>query len=166
MKDDDEKISHRELKHRLRYNPKTGVFVWRNPKGVKKKRGDRAGSLHRQTGYLIIGVNYVRYYAHILAWFYVNGEWPQHEIDHRDGDPCNNAISNLRDVPHKKNIRNSKKWSHNTSGTTGVRFDKRWKKWVAYIGHKRLGLFEIKEDAVKARLAAEKKLRYSPRHGK
>lgn len=54
---------------------------------------------------------------------------------------------------------NRKVSSNNTSGTTGVAFDKRKNKWIAYIGynknHKNLGTFVNKEDAIMARKIAE-----------
>ena len=49
--------------------------------------------------------------------------------------------------------------SNNTSGTTGVHFDPKLGKWVAYISYKKkrhyLGLFMDKDDAIKARERAE-----------
>lgn len=49
----------------------------------------------------------------------------------------------------------------NTSGTTGVYFNKREQKWLAKIGFKReiyfLGYFKEKEDAIAARKEAEEK---------
>jgi len=51
--------------------------------------------------------------------------------------------------------------SANTSGITGVRFDKSRGKWVAQLEFQKkniyLGRFDEKEDAIKARKAAEKK---------
>lgn len=162
------KLTQKQLKHYLSYDPKTGVFRWKNPRGKKCKAGDVAGSYNANLGYLEIGLNYHVYLGHYLAWMYVHGEWPEptKEVDHKDGNTSNNAIKNLRVVTHKKNIRNSKKWSHNTSGVTGVHFGKTWNKWVAHIGKTRLGLFATKEEAVAVRLAAEKELNYSKRHGK
>lgn len=50
----------------------------------------------------------------------------------------------------------------NTSGHTGVYFDKRSKKWQAYINYRKkrhyLGSFEEKEDAICARKEGEAKL--------
>lgn len=50
----------------------------------------------------------------------------------------------------------------NTSGVTGVTFNKREGLWVAYIGFKKeryyLGYFKNKEDAIKAREEAEEKI--------
>ena len=52
--------------------------------------------------------------------------------------------------------------SNNSSGHTGVYFDKRTEKWQAYINFQKkryhLGLFKNKEQAIRARKSAEKKL--------
>ena len=52
--------------------------------------------------------------------------------------------------------------SNNTSGHTGVGFDKRTGKWNAFINfqkrHYNLGTFKHKSDAVRARMVAEAKL--------
>ena len=44
-----------------------------------------------------------KYQASRLAWKYVYGVDPQHEIDHIDNDRDNNSIINLRDVTHDVN---------------------------------------------------------------
>lgn len=48
---------------------------------------------------------------------------------------------------------------NNTSGVTGVHFDKSRNKWMAYITYNNrrifLGYFNNKEDAIEARIAAE-----------
>lgn len=41
-------------------------------------------------------------------------------IDHKDGNPFNNSIGNLRIVDQRINTQNKKKNSSNTSGVTGV----------------------------------------------
>ncbi|MFX4377260.1 HNH endonuclease, partial [Acinetobacter baumannii] len=41
-----------------------------------------------------------------MAWLYVHGVHPTGQIDHIDGDPLNNRISNLRDVSHAVNQQN------------------------------------------------------------
>ena len=52
--------------------------------------------------------------------------------------------------------------ANNSSGHTGVYFDKRTEKWQAYINFQKkryhLGLFKTKEQAIHARMSAEKKL--------
>lgn len=81
------------------------------------------------------------------------------EVDHIDGNPLNNKKSNLRLCTHDKNMLNHKVCSNNTSGVTGVTFDKQRNKWCAQIVYKNknhhLGRFDLFEDAVLARRNAE-----------
>lgn len=79
-------------------------------------------------------------------------------VDHINHNPLDNRRCNLRICTQFENNKNKKS---NTSGHVGVYFYKQAKKWRAYITYKRkmisLGLFENIEDAIKARLEAEKK---------
>lgn len=59
--------------------------------------------------------------AHRVIWEIVNGPIPKGMvIDHSDGDPFNNTLSNLRVVTQAVNTRNKKLYVTNTSGTAGV----------------------------------------------
>ncbi len=82
------------LREHMAYVPETGTFMWK-VRGPGRTVGKVLGST-MWDGYLTIKVNNVLYYAHRLAWFYVHGEWPDGQVDHIDGTPANNAISNLR----------------------------------------------------------------------
>ena len=69
--------------------------------------------------------------------------------------------NNLRICTNRENVSNrTKLGTNNTSGILGVRFDNRRNKWYADIQYKGkcmfLGYFNIKEDAIKARIDAEK----------
>lgn len=44
--------------------------------------------------------------AHRVVFAFIHGKWPTHEIDHIDRVRTNNRPSNLRDVPHRVNMRN------------------------------------------------------------
>ena len=82
--------------------------------------------------------------------------------DHIDRNELNNQKSNVRPCTIQENARNCSLRSDNTSGVTGVSFDKRYDKWAAYINidknkRKFLGYFSDKQDAISARLQAEKK---------
>ena len=83
------------------------------------------------------------------------------EYDHIDRNPLNNRRYNLREATHQENSRNKNKYRNNTSGVTGVCYDKLIDKWRAYIvidGKSiLLGFFINKDDAIKERLEAEKK---------
>jgi HNH endonuclease len=93
-----------ELKRELRYDANSGVFYW-----ISNKRGLRAGDIAgyvRQDGYWQLCINRTRVLAHRAAWAYVNGMWPDDEIDHIDLDKTNNAIKNLRQASHQENSYN------------------------------------------------------------
>lgn len=81
--------------------------------------------------------------------------------DHINGDRKDNRKCNLRLVTHQQNSYNTKIYSNNTSGYTGVKKSKNKKKWTAYITKDKtyyLGTFETKEEAIMARCNAEEKL--------
>lgn len=81
--------------------------------------------------------------------------------DHIDRNPLNNRRSNLRPVTVEENNRNRSLFQNNTSGITGVSFEPSRNGWRAriYFNNKRheLGVFKDKNDAIRARLAAEAK---------
>lgn len=81
-------------------------------------------------------------------------------IDHIDGNKLNNTISNLRICSNADNLKHRVSLpSNNTSGILGVRFRVERNKWTAEIQANkvvhRLGMFDTKEEAIKARLDAE-----------
>jgi hypothetical protein len=67
-------------------------------------------------------------------------------VDHEDQNKLNNTTDNLRAVSRSLNARNSRQNATNTSGYTGVYFDKRDCKWKAQVKidgkNRHLGLFE------------------------
>lgn len=84
------------------------------------------------------------------------------EIDHADRSRLNNCKNNLRIVPHRINNQNSKlRVNSHRSGFIGVNWNKDKQKWTAtiYRGKRYYqGSYVNKEDAIKARLRAEKEL--------
>lgn len=91
-----------------------------------------------------------------LAQF-ICGNW----MDHVNRNTFDNRKKNLRPCSPHQNSCNKSKQSNNTSGIIGVCFEKDRRKWKASISidkkDKRLGSFDTKEDAIKARLEAEAK---------
>ena len=80
--------------------------------------------------------------------------------DHEDRNALNNRKSNLRKATAQENARNTSRGKNNTSGFIGVSWYKPGNKWRAYIdigdNFKSLGYYFDKNDAVIARLKAEK----------
>lgn len=93
-----------ELKKVLSYDPYTGVFTWRVSLSSRALAGERAGTL-RKDGYVQIRIRGKIYYAHRLAFLYMQGRIPV-EIDHIDRSPSNNRWGNLRPVTHSQNLEN------------------------------------------------------------
>jgi len=147
------------LKRAVSYDPATGLFH-----RVKNSSWARAGDIAGCTtgrGYVEFNVLGRLHRANRLAWLYVHGAWPAGQIDHRDGDKSNNAITNLRDVSNRTNSENRRGPNKNNStGLLGVRLHKASGKYEARIRVdgklKYLGLHNTPEVAHGAYLEAKR----------
>tara|TARA_R110001606_G_scaffold123926_5_gene257224 strand:+ start:704 stop:1204 length:501 start_codon:yes stop_codon:yes gene_type:complete len=163
-------ITKSELDELFLHCHETGNLIRKVRTARRTQVGDIAGSYDKY-GYKQVKVKGKIYRAHRLVWIMIHGSIdPKLSIDHIDGVKDNNRINNLRLVTHQDNHKNIKTPSHNTSGHTGVSWNKAISKWAAYIsiGGKQegLGVFTNKEDAIKVRAAAEIKHNYHPNHGR
>ena len=148
----EELLTQESLKELLIYDTSTGEFVW--TKQIPGRRKRKVGTI-RPDGYVMIHIVGKFYLAHRLAWLYINGEWPEGEIDHIDRNPSNNAFANLRDTTHSENMQNlADALRTNKTGILGVCCHKRSGKFHAQIvingKKKHLGLFTTKEEASSA----------------
>jgi hypothetical protein len=79
-------------------------------------------------------------------------------VDHINNIRTDNRLINLRFATYKENNMNMSMKSNNTSGNTGVCFNKNSQKWCAHIKidgiRKHLGYFENKDEAIEARVKA------------
>ena len=163
-------LTQEQLKELLHYCPETGVWTWASSrKGVRK--GEQAGytMISRGKKYRCIGVMFETHLAHRLAFLYMNGSFPEINVDHEDGNGLNNVWTNLRASTPAQNSMNHLIPRNNTSGVIVVHWYKAYSKWSASITfngrqHK-LGYFANKEDAVAARKKAEAELGFHPNHG-
>lgn len=133
----------------IHYNAVTGIFTWLVDRGGRRRVGTPAGTPDRH-GYICIVIGRRNFKAHRLAWFFVYGKWPDKDIDHIDGHPSNNAISNLREATTSQNLANGRRRSKNKSGFKGVVRTSSGR-WAAHIrSNKRcryLGSFDTPEEA-------------------
>ena len=162
------------LKEVLSYDPDTGVFLRKITVSGNAKAGDEAGWVKRYKDkdleYREIKIKTKVYKAHRLAWLYVTGEWPKGHIDHINGDGLDNRFCNLRDVSNQENSKNSSLSKSNKSGSNGVSWHKDHGKWYARImvngKSKHLGYYDSKDEAIEARLNADKEYGYHENHGR
>lgn len=150
-------ITAEYLRSILSYNSSSGVFVWLVPPwNHPRLAGAIAGC--NSTGYTLIRIDGRKYKAHRLAWLFVYGEWPAKRIDHRDGDPFNNAIANLRLATQAQNCANAARWGGKElpKGVrrSGARFQARISFQKRQIA---LGVFDSIEEAASAYLRAAQK---------
>jgi hypothetical protein len=138
----DKTLTAEQLRAVLNYEPTTGIFRWKHRADVsdqinKKFAGTVAGWISRQeTGHMKITLNGASYFLHRLAWLYQTGAMPAFEIDHIDGNPGNNAWTNLRDVTHRQNSRNTKPRKtilDELPRLKGARFHRTTGRWQASI---------------------------------
>ena len=164
-------LTQDKLKGLLNYNPETGIFTRAVDSGRNNcwKKGSVSGYFDASNGYVKVSLLGKRYYAHRLAWLYVHGKFPENKIDHINHNRTDNRLCNLRTVSNTDNSRNCSKQANNTSGTTGVVWDRDLLKWSARIMVNRkclyLGVFVDIELAKNARKQAEVKYGFHKNHG-
>lgn len=158
------KLTHKILTDALDYDPVTGFFVWKVSPSNRVKIGDRAGVLHRVSGGRYLSINTEKMMAHRVAWFYVNGRWPNTDVRPIDGDYDNCAIANLLEMSRVElaHDRNSNS-TNNTSGYRGVSKSRRGK-WQAKVtwNYEQFNLgasFETAEAASEAFEEAERRMK-------
>jgi hypothetical protein len=148
----------------LSYDPSTGDLTWIKRPSRKVRAGSVAGCLCKTEGYVKVGFKGKLYQGHRICWFLHYGEQPPafpESIDHENRVRHDNRIDNLRRSTPKKQNQNMGTACTNTSGHTGVYWEKRGSQWVARITVDRktifLGYYDDKEDAIQARKAGEEK---------
>ena len=158
------------LRECLDYDPGTGEFRWRaRPESHFRRNeaeswnrryvGKLAGGC-RKDGYRWININQTKHYAHRIAWLLTYGDPAPSEIDHIDGDPSNNRLSNLRAASHQNNKLNSKVHRDSRTGIKGVY--PLGSKFVVEVGfngkHRHIGTFDTLEKAATARRQAAERM--------
>ena len=139
----------------LDYDPHNGVFVW-------VKNGAEAGAL-AVSGYIQISYKNKLYYAHRLAFLFMEGSMPENLVDHINGVRSDNRWVNLRHCSELENPQNM------LTGRKGRLPGVTWQagKFVAQIKadgkNHYLGRFWTEEEAHEAYVEAKRRLHtFSP----
>jgi hypothetical protein len=157
------------------YDTETGNLVWKPREGTPKKvvlfnkrdAGNVAGSNGSKKGGgfrgVVIGLHGKDHYAHRIVWEMHYGPIPKDKrIDHRDTNPLNNRLDNLRLCTHSQNMHNASKAKRNTSGVKGVTYDKSRGLWSCEVRcggvRHRLGRYPTKGLAAVVRAKAALRL--------
>lgn len=156
------KVAAERLRQLLKYDPHTGEFVWLVK--TNKSRvwvGKRAGSIDKRTGYVMIGIDGQHIRAHRLAWLYMTGIYPTHEIDHINTVKGDNRWANLRQADPVTNGQNKIKANRNSVvGFLGVSPHRgRFMARIKVLGrHNYLGTFDTPQAAHQAYVDAKRQL--------
>ena len=142
-----------ELLSILRYEPGTGLLFWVRPPRRGIRAGTQAGKYAK--GSLRVTYKGVSYGAHRIAWSIYYGSIPQDmDIDHKDTNPDNNRIENLRLATAAQNRANVAVSKRSVTGLKGAQWRPDRKKWSSRIAVdgkiKHLGYFNSPEEAHQA----------------
>jgi hypothetical protein len=172
------------MRELLDYDKNTGVFIWkaRGRRWFKSEQGFKgwnnrfagtvAGTIRKNaTDYPTIRISVFGklWLAHRLAFIYMGEALPE-QVDHLNRDSTDNRWNNLSASSAKENMKNMSMPITNTSGVTGVSWNKARGKWVAYVGlggkNKHLGLFTDLEEATEVVRTFRAAKGFSSGHGK
>ena len=121
-----------KLKNHFHYDPESGD-IFRKKKWRDQPAMTKVGSKTCNGRYLSSSMGSVYYRAHIIAWALMTDQLPENEIDHINGDGCDNRWVNLRQATRQQNNINQTIRKDNTSGFKGVVKQSRSKTWKVQL---------------------------------
>jgi hypothetical protein len=151
------------------------LFEYRDGQLIRKlatrafvKVGDSVGTTSAG-GYLTVRVDGKIFKVSRIIYAMHYGDPGQKQVDHINHIRTDNRIENLRIVTVQENAHNQSKLKRNTSGFTGVNWNKKAERWVVHINVDKkqayLGSFKKKRDAIFRRKLAEIAYGYHSNHG-
>lgn len=156
-----------EFQRAFLLDEETGKIYWREPPPqIQYLKGKEAGTFHKHSGYRWIIFRGYRLLAHRVVFMLKHGRWPNPDkvIDHWNRDRGDNRPSNLREVDHATNLRNTEAvetGKNNKHGLAGVKQNTRQGQTRYFseivVDGKRiyLGTFDTKEEAHAAHVEAK-----------
>ena len=100
------------------YDPETGLLRWRV--NISKHAAGAVAGSRSSRGYISIRYEGRHYLAHRLAFLWMEGRWPEPQIDHRNKNVVDNRWGNLREATASQNAANKHVLPMNKVGMKGV----------------------------------------------
>jgi hypothetical protein len=107
-----------------------GKLYWKVNKRNQTKIGFEAGTDHK--GYRRVQVGKNKYLSHRVIYLMHYGHMPK-IVDHIDGNPENNNITNLRDATYQQNALNVKPRKDSKTGYQNVGYHKGQGRWYVHL---------------------------------
>ena len=121
-----QKLTQNHLKSVLEYNHLTGIFKWKQRLSPIIKIGEAAGTIDCH-GYIRIQLNKKKYKAHRLAFLYMNGFFPENEVDHINRIKTDNRWENLRNATRHENANNQENIKKSDNGVSWCSKSQKWR---------------------------------------
>jgi len=112
-------LTAEQVRELFNYDPSEGLLRWRGASGRYGRipAGSPAGSYNTHEGYGTVTYNGTNYRTTRIIWVYMTGEWPPHQVDHKDRNVGNDKWDNLRLATGSQNKANCRKYrSKNSAG--------------------------------------------------
>ena len=118
--------------HRFTYD--NGVLRWKtlNKKDMKNSIGSIVGVKHDDAGYLSVTVDSDTFLVHRVIFCMFHGYMPFF-VDHKDTNPENNKIENLRESDFFTNGQNRNRYRNNKTGFKGVHYNTKEKMFLCVV---------------------------------
>lgn len=110
-----------EVRGLFTYDEQEGLLRWKNPSGKcgRIPAGTIAGTPNKEA-YRYICIRGKLYRASRLIWLYMTGEWPKHQVDHKNRTPSDDRWENLREATSAQNKANCKAYRKKSCTLKGV----------------------------------------------
>ncbi len=155
-------LTAERVRELLDYDPVTGALDWINPAPRLPSEGGKAGHIAltgKRSARRFLNIDYKRYPAHRIVWLHAKGTWPLGSLVANNGDYDDLKLANFSDLTRAEAAQLGGPFTSNTSGHRGVSWEKKRKRWQAYITHNykrvHIGYYKTVDEAVQARAQAE-----------